>query len=77
MGSIWNIVLDLQKGMVDLGILLYVIIFGTEFVLAAGAFGLGLGFMSVLGSVVTALAAAGFLATWAESAEMEGKNFQE
>jgi len=71
--SIWDVILEIQKGTVDLGILLYVIIFGTAFVIAAGVFGLFLGFLTVLGSVITALAAAGILATWANSAELQAK----
>ena len=62
--SIWNVVLEIQKAMVDLGILFYVIIFGTLFVISAIVFGLFLGLMTMIGSVIIALAAAGILAKW-------------
>lgn len=63
--------------MVELGILLYVIIFGTLFVLAVGVFGLFMGLMAAILSVVTALFATGIAAVIGTSVELASLEGQE
>ena len=75
--GIWSTVLSLQKGLVELGILLYVIIFGTQFVVGVGVFGLAMSLLGAVFSVVAALFATGVATVIGTSVELASLSGQE